>query len=119
MPSPFLAGWSDTEEHQVITKLERGVALAHGEGTRDSHIAVGTFMTESITSTVPANPATAKILERSRPELQSSAQSMDKLRLSARNEDNEIVASRLKSAVTASRLIEKSEDQGAKNPVEG
>ncbi|HTF64039.1 MAG TPA: hypothetical protein VK638_15250 [Edaphobacter sp.] len=93
-----LAGWTDTEEHHVITKLEHEVALAHGEGIRDSHLAVGMFRTESITSTVPATPLTQGNIELARPALERQTQSMDELGLGAIHEDHPVVADRIAKA---------------------
>jgi len=112
-PSPSLAGWTDTEEHHVITKLEHEVALAHGEGTRDSHMSVGTFRTESITSTVPATPLTERHIELARPGLERRTQAMDELGLGAIHEDHPVVADRIAKARMVNFSISQSENAPA------
>ena len=77
MPAGY-SHWTSPEEHHVITKLERDVATAHAEKLRDSHTIVGSFKAKSITSTVPANPEDAKVVEKMSAKLQRSTESQDK-----------------------------------------
>jgi hypothetical protein len=91
--------WGNTEEHHIITKVEHEVAMAHGEGLRDSHLGMA-FKTENINSTVPATPLTERHIELARPGLERRTQSMDELGLGAVHEDHPVVADRIAQLVS-------------------
>lgn len=78
---PLKGGWTNTEEHHIITKSERDVAEAHGEGPRDSHYG-WKFRTAGGTSTEPINPSTKAIINEYQPKLRETSRRLDEAGLS-------------------------------------
>jgi hypothetical protein len=72
-------GWQNSEENDVIRKVEADVAKANGEtGNRDIYLDAGYFRTSHITSSEPKDEGTARLLAEHAPQLQRLTAEMDK-----------------------------------------
>jgi hypothetical protein len=63
--------WFKHEEKAVVQKIENPVAVAHGEGVRDSYRDAGAYMSEGFSSVRPADPAVATQIQSAAPQLQN------------------------------------------------